>query len=160
MQNVIQDGKVLTLTAPYDVVSGAGALVGSLFGVATAAVASAASGEFSVEGVFELAKTTSQAWSVGDKLYWNDSTKKLSTVATVGPLVGVCTEAALSADTTGVCKLTGVSELSEGNQGTVADVATADADGTYGAPEASLINELKTQLNALLAKLRIQGLIS
>ena len=39
----------------------------------------------------------------------------------------------------------------------VADVATADADGTYGTPEADLINELKAQLNALLAELRARG---
>jgi hypothetical protein len=36
----------------------------------------------------------------------------------------------------------------------VADVATANADATYGQPEADLINELKTKLNALLAELR------
>ena len=36
----------------------------------------------------------------------------------------------------------------------VADVATANADATYGQPEADLINELKAQLNALLGRLR------
>lgn len=41
--------------------------------------------------------------------------------------------------------------------GPVADIATADADGTYGSPEATLINELKAQLNALLAELRERG---
>lgn len=42
----------------------------------------------------------------------------------------------------------------------VADVATADADGTYGAPEAALINELKVQVNALLARLRTAGILT
>ncbi|MFC5744824.1 hypothetical protein [Actinomadura rugatobispora] len=41
----------------------------------------------------------------------------------------------------------------------VADVATANADATYGQPEADLINELKTKLNALLDSLRDAGLI-
>lgn len=41
----------------------------------------------------------------------------------------------------------------------VASVATADADATYGQPEADLINELKTQVNALLASLRTTGVI-
>lgn len=41
----------------------------------------------------------------------------------------------------------------------VAAVATADADGTYGAPEATLINELKDQLNDLIAKLQEAGLM-
>ncbi len=42
----------------------------------------------------------------------------------------------------------------------VATVATADADGTYGAPEAALINELKVSLNALLAALRTAGIVT
>ena len=41
----------------------------------------------------------------------------------------------------------------------VADVATANADATYGQPEADLINELKTKVNALLASLRTAGVI-
>jgi hypothetical protein len=35
-----------------------------------------------------------------------------------------------------------------------ADVATANADATYGQPEADLINELKTKVNSLLAIVR------
>jgi hypothetical protein len=35
-----------------------------------------------------------------------------------------------------------------------ADVATANADATYGQPEADLINELKTKVNSLLAAVR------
>jgi hypothetical protein len=42
----------------------------------------------------------------------------------------------------------------------VADVATANADATYGQPEADLINELKTKLNAALVELRKAGIIS
>lgn len=45
-------------------------------------------------------------------------------------------------------------------EATVADVATANADATYGQPEADLINELKTKLNALLAECRKAGVIS
>lgn len=37
--------------------------------------------------------------------------------------------------------------------------ATADADATYGQPEADLINELKAQLNDLIAKLQDCGLM-
>ncbi|WP_141576130.1 hypothetical protein [Actinomadura sp. WMMA1423] len=47
--------------------------------------------------------------------------------------------------------------LSQGDA--VADVATANADATYGQPEADLINELKTKLNSLLASLRAAGII-
>jgi hypothetical protein len=42
----------------------------------------------------------------------------------------------------------------------VAAVATANADATYGQPEADLINELKTKLNAVLVELRKAGVIA
>ncbi|MFF0721341.1 hypothetical protein [Micromonospora sp. NPDC003816] len=42
----------------------------------------------------------------------------------------------------------------------VANVAAANADGTYGTEEAALINELKTKVNALLASLRAAGVLS
>ena len=42
----------------------------------------------------------------------------------------------------------------------VANVATANADATYGQPEADLINELKTKLNALLVECRKAGVIA
>lgn len=42
----------------------------------------------------------------------------------------------------------------------VADVATANADATYGQPEADLINELKSKLNAALAELRKAGVLA
>ncbi len=41
----------------------------------------------------------------------------------------------------------------------VAAVATANADAAYGQPEADLINELKTKLNAVLVELRKAGVI-
>jgi len=42
----------------------------------------------------------------------------------------------------------------------VAAVATANADATYGQPEADLINELKTKLNATLVQLRAHGILA
>ena len=42
MVNYVQEGDTLTLTAPYDVVAGAGALVGIVFGVSSYDVLSGA----------------------------------------------------------------------------------------------------------------------
>lgn len=159
--NFVQPGRHLTLTAPYARNAGQGALVGSLFGVALSTVANAAAGEFAVEGVWDLTKTSAQAWTLGDKVHWDDTNKRCDTTPTVGPLIGVATAAAANPSSTGRVKLNGtVPGLVQGRQAAVADVATADADGTYGSPEATLINELKTQLNALLADLRAAGIIA
>lgn len=45
-------------------------------------------------------------------------------------------------------------------QDAVASVATANAGATYTATEQALINELKTQVNALLAELRDAGILA
>ncbi len=160
MNNYVQPGETLPLLAPYDVVAGEGAKVGSIFGVAVNDALSGAHVELMTEGVFDLEKTSAQAWAVGERVYWNDSTKKCDTDSAAGMLVGYATAIAANPTATGFVKLVGTATDSlEGAQAAVADVATADADGTYGAPEASLINELKTQLNSLLARLRLAGVI-
>ena len=58
-KNFVQSGHVITLTAPATVASGACAIVGSIVGVAALDITSGASGDFYVDGVFDLAKDTS-----------------------------------------------------------------------------------------------------
>lgn len=163
-QSFKQDGEILTLTAPYArATSGLGAKVGAIFGVSCDTVANGEEGQFEVEGVHELTKIGSQAWTVGQRIYWDDTNKRCTSVATDGMLIGVCTTAVGSGagETTGEVKLCGpVQPMLEGTQATVAAVATADSDATYGAAESTLINELKAQFNDLLAKLKILGLIA
>ena len=89
MKNFIQPGGTVTLTAPSDVSSGDGLLVGSLFGVASGDAASGADVEAVTEGVFDLAKTSAQAWSQGDKVYWDDTNKECTVVAAGNVLIGV-----------------------------------------------------------------------
>ena len=43
---------------------------------------------------------------------------------------------------------------------TVTAVTTANADATYGQPEADLINELKTDFNTLRTNLQAAGLLA
>jgi predicted RecA/RadA family phage recombinase len=106
MKNFIQDGKTLTLTAPYARESGEGAKVGFLFGVAAQKVANAAEGEFQTEGVFDIKKeATTITFSVGDKVYWDDSAKQCTSVNTSNLLIGRAVKAALAADTTVRVKL-------------------------------------------------------
>jgi predicted RecA/RadA family phage recombinase len=89
MRNYIQPGHALTLAAPYDVVSGDGLLVGSIFGVATSDALSGADVEAQLTGVVEIAKAASQAWTVGAKVYWDNTAKRATTVASGNTLIGV-----------------------------------------------------------------------
>lgn len=152
-------GEVLDLTAPYTRTAGQGAKVGALFGVAANDVASGASGVFYTRGEFLLPKTSAQEWAQGDRIYWDDTNKLCDSDSAVGMFIGVCVVAAANPSSTGRLVLSPARELSEGAQAAIADVATADADVTYGAAEASLINEIKTQFNTLLAELRAAGVL-
>lgn len=51
--------------------------MGSVFGVSNYTVVSGAEGEFDVEGVFDLPKTSAQAWTQGALLYWDNTNKGL-----------------------------------------------------------------------------------
>lgn len=93
MKNFIQDGDTLTVTAPYALLSGGGCLVGSLFGVAVSDALISTEVEIKTEGVFDLPKVGSQAWTVGARVYWDDTNKHLTTTASTHKLVGVAVAA-------------------------------------------------------------------
>jgi len=109
MRNYVQPGAALTMTAPYAVTSGDGLLVGSIFGVAAADAASGTTVEAALTGVFDLTKIGSQAWTVGAKVYWDDTNKRCTTVATDNTLIGVAVEAVAggAGDTIGRVRLNG-----------------------------------------------------
>jgi len=109
MKNFVQKGETITLVAPYTVVSGAGALVGSIFGVASGDVASGASGEFMVKGVFDLACLSTDTPAQGAKVYWDDTNKRCTTTSTGNSLIGVATEAKANGATTVRVRLNGIS---------------------------------------------------
>lgn len=106
-KNYVQDGDKLVVVAPYALASGAGALVGSLFGVAENAAAISGNVNLVLSGVHTLAKATGVAWTVGLRLYWDDAAKNVTTVAAANKLIGVAAAAALSGATTGNVLLSG-----------------------------------------------------
>lgn len=107
MKNFKQKGDVVTLMAAVAVASGVGILVGSLFGITTNAAAAGTEVEVLREGLFAVAKNTAEAWTVGVKVYW-DNTAKLFTIVLVGnTLVGVATEAAANPSAIGTVLLDG-----------------------------------------------------
>ena len=107
MKNYTQAGERVTLAAPYDVVAGAGLLVGSIFGVAITDALSGVNVETAVEGVFTLAKTSAQAWTVGALIYWDNTNKVCTTVSTSNKLIGVAMATAANPSSTGSVRLNG-----------------------------------------------------
>jgi predicted RecA/RadA family phage recombinase len=89
MKTYIQPGHTLTLAAPYAVASGQGLLVGAIFGIATHDAVEGAEVETQLTGVVEIDKVGSQAWSAGDRVYWDNTARRATSVATDNTAVGV-----------------------------------------------------------------------
>lgn len=95
MKTFIQDGDVLTLTPNAAVASGVGFLFGSaLFGIAVNDVAANTPGEFLIEGVVTIGKTSALAIAVGDRVFWDATNKVVNKTTTSQQQVGIAVEAA------------------------------------------------------------------
>lgn len=174
-QNYKQPGDVVTLVAPYArATSGLGALVGAVFGVSMAPVENGAEGQFERTGVHTLAKTSAQAWSQGDRIYWDDTNKRCDTDSALGPCIGAALEDADNPSSTGVVLLVPGLALLEGAQTAIADltfgtnIAAATANGSLTDSSATnptdaqfneLAKELGTKVNGILAVLRSAGVL-
>lgn len=110
MKNYVQKGDTLSLIAPYALTSGQGAKVGQMFGVAVADAAISTAVELKTCGVFELTKIGSQAWTVGALVYWDNTNRRCTTVASGNLLIGAAVAAVGSGagETVGVVRLNGV----------------------------------------------------
>ena len=99
MKNFVHRGEVLSLTAPYDVLSGAGFKVGNIFAVASGDAVSGAAVEGQVKGVVRIVKDAS-VFAQGDLVYWDDTAKKATGTVGSNLLIGNAEAAQLTGDAT------------------------------------------------------------
>lgn len=107
MKNFIQPGENVTVAASSDVVSGAGHKVGSLFGIASVKATAGQDVTLTRRGVFSVAKVSAQAWTVGAKVYWDDTAKLFTTTVASNMLVGCAHGVAANPSAEGEVLLTG-----------------------------------------------------
>lgn len=107
MQNLVQTGDVVSLTAPAAVASGAGVLVGTIFGVAVNSAASGAAVELRLTGVVELPKVGAQAWTEGAAIYWIAADGACTTASSGNTLIGKAVAVAANPSATGLVRLNG-----------------------------------------------------
>lgn len=109
MKNYVQDANRIQVAAPAALTSGDGALVGALFGVAITDAESGADVVLQTTGVVTLTKAPSQAWTVGVRVYWDDTNKRVTSASSGNTLIGVATAAVAggAGDTTGTVRLNG-----------------------------------------------------
>ena len=108
MRNYIQEGDAITVAAPYQVASGDGMLVGSLFGIAATAAANGATVEMQTVGVHEITALNTDTGSIGANVYWDNTNKRITTTASGNSLVGALTVAKTNGQTTATVRLNGV----------------------------------------------------
>jgi predicted RecA/RadA family phage recombinase len=106
----IQRGEVMTYVAPAGGVTvNVPLLIGSLLVIPRNTAAAGALVDVDTTGVFSVTKADSQAWTIGAKIYWDDTAKNFTTTATANTLVGSAAEAVASTAglTTGKVRLNG-----------------------------------------------------
>lgn len=109
MQNHIQNGQVITVTAPAGgITSGEGLIVGHIFGIAAYSAAEGDPLELSITGVFRLPKATAAVLTVGARVAWDNTAKNINLPGAGRFPVGVATEAAGNGITSVAVRLDGV----------------------------------------------------
>ena len=108
MKNYVSEGHVVTLTAAYDVTSGQGLLVGSIFAVATGDALTDAKVEALTVGVMTLPKLSTDVVAQGAKIYWDDTNKECTVTASGNKLIGAALTAAGNGASSVKIRLNGV----------------------------------------------------
>lgn len=108
MKNFIQPGNVITLTAPYNLTSGQGVLVGAVFGVAANDALQGMPVEVVRVGVFALGAVAADTLAIGDKVYWDNTAKRITKTATNNVLVGAAAAPKSGTETSATVLLDGV----------------------------------------------------
>jgi predicted RecA/RadA family phage recombinase len=109
MKNFVQEGDVLTYTAPTGgTVSGRGEKIGDILVIATETKAQTLPFTGVRTGVVEHAKVSAQAWTEGQQVNWDAAAKVFTTVTTGNFRAGVAAAAAANPSATGKVVLSGV----------------------------------------------------
>jgi predicted RecA/RadA family phage recombinase len=112
MINFVQPGGIIEITAPTGgVTSGSPVQVGAgIIGIGALDALVTESVNIQVEGVFDVAKVSAQAWAEGDPIYW-DATAALMTTVKGGLFAGYAVAAAANPSSTGRMRLSPGSDI-------------------------------------------------
>ena len=92
--NFVQQGDVVDHTPGSARTSGQVVVIGVRVGVCLAAIAANATGPLAVQGVFSIAKLSTDVVAQGALLYWDNANSRLTTTVGSNVLAGYATAAA------------------------------------------------------------------
>ncbi len=110
MKNFVQNGHMITVTAPAGgIKSGAGMIVGNLFGIAAMDAAEGKNVEIATTGVFDLPKAPAAVFTLGQRVSWDKTSGQVVAPVSGAYPIGVVTQATANGTTTAWVRLDGVS---------------------------------------------------
>jgi predicted RecA/RadA family phage recombinase len=140
MKNFVQEGKTISFTAAGDLLSGAVVIFGAILGIVCGDVLTGAVGEAAISGVFKVTKAGSQAWTAGQRIYYDISDGVFTTTqSTDTPFAGIATEA--------------VGSGSDETTGQAVNVAALAQDISASPTEAE-VQAISTKVDAILTSLK------
>jgi predicted RecA/RadA family phage recombinase len=107
MRNHVQKGENITIPSPAAVASGDLVVVGALYGVAAGDADTGGDLDVVTVGVFDLPKVSALAINLGDKVYFDSSSKLVSKTASGNTYIGVAVTAAVNPSATVNVRLNG-----------------------------------------------------
>ncbi|MGC1272626.1 MAG: DUF2190 family protein [Planctomycetaceae bacterium] len=96
----VQEGAAIDYIPGADVAAGEVVVQGDLLGVARLDIRAGALGVLAICGVFDFAKTTDIAYTVGTILYWDNVNDVVTVTATGNKAIGKVVRAAATTDPT------------------------------------------------------------
>jgi len=109
MQNFIQNGHIIRVTAPAGgIASGEGLIVGSIFGIAAYSSTEGDPVELGTTGAYQLPKASAAVVTVGSRVAWDNTAKNINVPGAGRFPVGIATEAAGNGVTSVAVRLDGV----------------------------------------------------
>lgn len=90
-KNLVQRvGDVIDFTATATLASGAGVLVGSVFGIVQIDVVSGDVMPVSTKGVWNINKLSTDVFAEGALVYWDNTNKRVTSTSAGNTLIGTC----------------------------------------------------------------------
>lgn len=109
MKTFVQPGEVLEFVAPANVTAGTGVKIGDILVIPTETKLSGEKFRGQRVGVVDHAKVSAQAWTEGQRVLWDDTNKRFTTVTTGNFIAGVAAAVAANPTATGKVLLFGTS---------------------------------------------------
>lgn len=109
MKTFDSESEALTFTAPANVTVGVGVKIGDILVIPTVTALSGARFTGVRNGIVTHAKLSAQAWTEGQRVHWDDTNKRFTTVTTGNFTAGVAVDVAANPSATARVLLFGTS---------------------------------------------------